>query len=67
MVTLYKIENTNITPEGEVIYAELRGGSSDTKPTEYGGRKIGNGSVYIETDTHKLFFFDADDQEWKGE
>jgi len=32
-----------------------------------GDRKIGNGSVFIETDTQKLYFFDADSQEWKGE
>ena len=67
MVTLYKIENTEIRPDAEVISAELRGLSTDTKPVEMGDRKIGNGSVFIETDTQKLYFFDADSQEWKGE
>lgn len=66
MVTLYKIENTEIRPDAEIISAELRGLSTDTKPTEIGKRTIGNGSVFIETDTQKLFFYDETSQTWKG-
>ena len=64
MVTLYKIENTKITPNEEIIYAELRGDSSETKPTTYGERKIGNGSVFIETDTGKVSIYNEETQEW---
>ena len=64
MVTIYKIENTMILPDKEVIFAELRGLSTDTKPITIGDKVIGNGSSYIATDTQKLYFFDADSQEW---
>lgn len=67
MVTIYKIENTMILPDKEVIFAELRGLSTDTKPVTVGDKVIGNGSSYIATDIQKLYFFDADSQEWKGE
>lgn len=67
MVSIYKIENTNITPNDSYISAELRGLSTDGKPTEANGKKIANGSVYLEIDTKKLYFFDADSQEWKGD
>jgi hypothetical protein len=39
---------------------ELRGLSTDTKPTEM----IGNGSVFLEMDTGKVFVYNADDEEW---
>ena len=40
---------------------ELRGLSTDTKPTE----NIGNGSVFIEINTGKVYFFDAENSLWK--
>ena len=64
MVSLYKIENTNITNEGKYISCELRGLSTDEKPTTYGGNKIGNGSVFIEIDTGSVFIYSQDSQEW---
>ena len=66
MITIYKTDNIKNTEEGQVMYGELRGLSTDTKPTEFEGKIIGNGSVFIETDTQKLYFFDADSQEWRG-
>ena len=39
---------------------ELRGLSTDEKPTNYG-----NGSIFLEIDTGKLYLFDAENQEWK--
>ena len=65
MVSIYKVENTNITPNDSYISAELRGLSTDEKPTEANGKKIANGSVFIEIDTGKLFFYDLDSQTWK--
>jgi len=67
MVTLYKNDNVKNTTEGQIAYCELRGLSTDTKPTEINGMTIGNGSVFIETDTQKLFFYDETSQEWLGE
>ena len=65
MVSVYKNDNIKITEEGEIISAELRGLSTDNKPTEIDGKTIGNGSVFIEIDTGKIFFYDAENEEWK--
>ena len=65
MVSIFKTDNVKITEEGKIIYCELRGLSTNTKPTSIGDAKIGNGSVFIETDTQKLAFFDEDSQTWK--
>lgn len=68
MVSIYKNDNIKLTEEGEVISAELRGLSTDEKPTTLGEDKsLANGSVFIEIDTQKIFFFDAENEEWKGE
>ncbi len=65
MVSIYKNDNIKITEEGEIVSAELRGLSTDTKPTETDGKTIGNGSTFIEIDTGKIFFYDAENEEWK--
>jgi len=44
---------------------ELRGLSTDTKPTKWGKDDIGNGSVYIEIDTGSIYMFDAVSKTWK--
>lgn len=44
---------------------ELRGLSTDTKPTTWEGKPVGNGSVFFELDTQKAYFFDADSSTWK--
>ena len=67
MVTLYKNDNVKNTAEGRKTYCELRGLSTDTKPTQFNDMAIGNGSVFIETDTQKLFFYNETSQEWLGE
>ena len=65
MVSIYKNDNIKITEEGELVSAELRGLSTDTKPTEIGDKTIANGSVFIEIDTGKIFFYDLENKEWK--
>jgi len=65
MVSIYKNDNIKITEEGELVSAELRGLSTDTKPSEIGDKTIANGSVFIEIDTGKIFFFDGDSKTWK--
>ena len=64
MVTINKIENTKIKTDGDYIFAELSGNSSDTKPTEIDDKKIDNGSTYIEVDTGKIYLYDLENQEW---
>lgn len=65
MVSIFKTDNIKNTEEGKIIYGELRGLSTDTKPLKIGESTIGNGSVFVEIDTQKLSFFDSDTEEWK--
>ena len=70
MITISKNENTRIKNEKEFyMLAELRGLSGETKPVKYeeDGKTtyIDNGSVFIEIDTGKIFFFDLENEEWK--
>lgn len=65
MVTIFKTNVIKNTEDGQTIYAELRGMSTDNKPTQIGNKKIGNGSVFVEIDTQKILFFDAENEAWK--
>jgi hypothetical protein len=65
MVTIYKTDNIKNTGDGQTIFAELRGLSTDTKPTQIGNKAIGNGSVFVEIDTGNIFFYDLDSETWK--
>ena len=42
------------------VNATFYGLSTDTKPTT----KVSNGSCFIEMDTGKAYFFDAENSEW---
>lgn len=65
MITIYKTES-EIKKEGkEYITCELRGLSGNQKPTKSGDKYIDNGSVFIEIDTGKIFFYDLSTQTWK--
>lgn len=65
MISIYQ-KNNSITRRGiETKEIEFRGLSTDTKPTELNGNTVANGSVFIEIDTQKLFFFDEASQAWK--
>lgn len=65
MTTIYSIQFRKNKNNKEYIIAELRGLSTDTKPTKYGERYIDNGSVFIEIDTGKIFFYDLASETWK--
>lgn len=67
MISIYKTDKIVDTKKGATMYVDLRGLSTDTKPTELNGKAIGNGSSYIEIDTQKIFFYDLENEEWKGE
>lgn len=49
-----------ITATNERTY-EFRGLSTDIKPVE----RVGNGSIFIEMDTGKVYMFDEQNIEWK--
>lgn len=65
MISIYKVDNTRTTTTDKLVSTELRGLSTDTKPTEIAGKKVDNGSVFIEIDTGKLFLYDLENEEWK--
>lgn len=55
MITLIKYTNM---PNGEVL-CEYRGLSGDTKPTTELGKKVCNGSSFLEMDTGYTSYYDA--------
>ena len=62
MVTIYSQDD-----RGKMSIFELRGLSDDEKPTvKIGNEEIGNGSVFIEMDTAKLYFYDKTTDDWVG-
>lgn len=65
MVSTYKIENTKLKPDGDYVSVELRGLSTDEKPITLDEKKIDNGSIFIEINTGKIFFYDLENEEWK--
>ena len=64
MISIIKTDVIKNKENGEVITGELRGKSTDTKPTTIDGKTIGNGSAFIEIDTGKVYLFDGETQEW---
>ena len=65
MVTINEIKNTKLKLDGEYVFVEMSGLSTDTKPVEKDGKKIDNGSTFIEINTGKIFIYDLENQEWK--
>lgn len=59
MITITK-EKINLTNENNSIQT-IMGLSTDTKPTE----NITNGSMFIEMDTSKIYFYDIDNLQWR--
>lgn len=67
MVTIYNIKKSEMInhPNGEVFYLlELRGLSTDEKPTTIENGTIENGSVFIEIDTQEVFIYDGENSVW---
>lgn len=63
MITIYNVKKSKI---GEVskFLMELRGLSTDEKPTSWNNGIIENGSAFIEINTGKVYLFDETDSEW---
>ena len=62
MITIYKQKDNNNDKKMEV---ELRGLSTDEKPTVIKGAVVDNGSSFIEIDTGKVFLYDLENEQWK--
>lgn len=67
MISIVKTDVIKNQENETYFIGEIRGLSTDTKPTEIDGKKVGNGSVFIEIDTQKIFFYDLSTETWKGE
>lgn len=65
MITIVNGQKIRTNDDGRTMVAELRGLSTDTKPTTVGDITIDNGSVFIEIDTGKIFFYDIESKTWK--
>ena len=63
MVTIYKVDNSNITNNGKFL-VEFRGLSDDDKPTSVNGGTIENGSTFIEIDTGDTYMYDLENTTW---
>ena len=61
MVTVYKMERKD---DSGNIFVELRGLSTDSKPTSINGANILNGSEFLEIDTQALYLYDGENSEW---
>lgn len=66
MVTVYNYKKSEAeSVNGEVKYLlELRGLSTDDKPTAINNGIVENGSVYIEIDTGKVYMYDLESETW---
>ena len=66
MITIHSTQNVRKNGGKEYDLVELRGLSTDTKPTELNDDlAIDNGSVFIEIDTGKFYFYDLESETWK--
>lgn len=65
MITISKQDFKKNKNGKDYIIGEIRGLSTDKKPTKIGEKYIENGSIFIEIDTGKIFFFDLDSETWK--
>ena len=65
MLIIKKDENQPIRQKDDAMLVEIRGLSTDTKPTEVYNLKINNGSVFIEIDTGNIYMYDLENEEWK--
>ena len=66
MITIHSTQNVRKDGGKEYDLVELRGLSTDTKPTEFNNDiAIDNGSVFVEINTGKLYFYDLESETWK--
>ena len=74
MITISKIGKVRIDSGKRYVYCEMRGLSTDTKPTgtdtlpfplgEVGKNQVENGSIFIEINTGKLYMYNLTGTTW---
>lgn len=65
MVSIIKTNYETTNKSGKYFIGDLGGLSTDEKPTQIDGMKVGNGCTYLEIDTGKIFFYDLENEQWK--
>lgn len=65
MISISETKKQREVEDEKYTLMELRGLSSDEKPTEINNTKIDNGSIFIEIDTGKIYMFDLENEQWK--
>ena len=65
MITINNQNYITNKTNGGFVNVELRGLSTDEKPTEINDTPIENGSTFIEIDTGKIYLYDLENEEWK--
>lgn len=60
MISLIKTDTIKNDENEKIITGEFRGLSTDTKPTTYNDSNVGNGSIYLEEDSGKIYFYDTE-------
>jgi len=64
MLTIQNKGVVETTKEKNYMRVEAYGLSTDSKPTQAGNYYIGNGSLFIEMDTGKIYFYDLANTRW---
>lgn len=64
MTTTIKTDVINSSSDKNTITAEFRGLSTENKPQKVGANDVGNGSIFIEMDTSKIYFYDEENTRW---
>ena len=65
MITIYKKSNSIAQTNQRSNEIELRGLSTDTKPSASDNKDITNGTLFIEINTGKIFAYDLENNQWK--
>ena len=65
MITTIKKDIIKSEKEKTIITAEIRGLSTDAKPTKIDNGDVGNGTMFIEMDTGKVYFYDEENKQWR--
>ena len=63
MISIYNVKKSKIDDTPKFLM-ELRGLSTDEKPTSWQDGIIENGSAFIEIDTGDVYLFDEANSEW---
>lgn len=65
MISIIKTDIIQSEKDKKTMTVEMRGLSTDTKPTKIGDSDIGNGTIFIEMDTGKIYFYDLENEQWR--